>query len=65
MSEEQLIPNAVGRLDDVVAAIRRGDIDKACTLLETDVEHVRETILSTCTVTSDVQPYQKILTQDG
>lgn len=33
---EQLIPNAVGRLDDVVEAIRRGDIDKACTLLEAE-----------------------------
>ena len=36
MSNEQLIPNAVGRLDDVVEAIRDGRIDDACTLLEAE-----------------------------
>lgn len=36
MSGEQLIPNAVGRLDDVVEAIRGGRIDEACTLLEAE-----------------------------
>lgn len=33
MSDEQLIPNAVGRLDDVVAALRAGDVVKASNLL--------------------------------
>ncbi len=32
MSSEQLIPNAVGRLDDVVEAIRDGNLEKAITL---------------------------------
>lgn len=33
MSSEQLIPNAVGRLDDVVEALAAGDAEKAKTLL--------------------------------
>ena len=33
MSDEQLIPNAVGRLDDVVEALAAGDVLKASNLL--------------------------------
>ena len=33
MSSEQLIPNAVGRLDDVVEALAAGDVLKASNLL--------------------------------
>ena len=33
MSSEQLIPNAVGRLDDVVEALKNGDVAKAQDLL--------------------------------
>lgn len=38
MSDEQLIPNAVGRLDDVVEAIREGKRGLAVKLLEVEVE---------------------------
>ncbi|MBI1324391.1 hypothetical protein GC170_14565 [bacterium] len=38
MSDEQIIPNAVGRLDDVVDAIREGRIDDACTLLDSEAK---------------------------
>lgn len=36
MSSEQLIPNAVGRLDDVVEAIRNRDLDRAANLLDSE-----------------------------
>lgn len=37
MSSEQLIPNAVGRLDDVVEAIRSRDLDRAANLLDAEL----------------------------
>lgn len=37
MSSEQLIPNAVGRLDDVVEALRDGDVDRAANLLDAEL----------------------------
>lgn len=37
MTNEQLIPNAVGRLDDVVEAIRSRDLDRAANLLDAEL----------------------------
>lgn len=45
MTNEQLIPNAVGRLDDVVEALKAGDKQKAGNLLYERAEQVREKII--------------------
>ena len=37
MISEQLIPNAVGRLDDVVEAIKNRDLDRAEELLDSEL----------------------------
>lgn len=42
MSGEQLIPNAVGRLDDVVEAIREGDRERAKKLLAFELARIME-----------------------
>lgn len=42
MSERKILPNAVGRLDNVTAAIRTGDRNLAASLLKAEVERRQE-----------------------